>query len=172
MHNKVVYQTAKALHDCGAPVLRFNFRGVGLSAGVHDRGIGERDDVRAAVDYLASEFPGRRIVLAGFSFGAFVGLRVGCADARVERLIGMGLPVNDTRPDYLLKCAKPKLLLQGGNDQYGSIANLEALFAEMPEPKKMVVIDGVDHFFAGKLPQVGEEIRSWISAAYPDQISS
>jgi alpha/beta superfamily hydrolase len=166
MHNKVVYQAAKALHDCGAPVLRFNFRGVGLSEGLHDQGIGEREDVRAALDRLAADFPGRPIVLAGFSFGAFVGLRVGCADARVERVIGLGLPVDNLHPDYLLECSKPKLFLQGGNDQYGSPANLEKLFAQIPGEKRLVVIDDVDHFFAGKLPQVGEEIRAWVSAAY------
>ena len=163
MHNKVVYQAAKALHDSGAPVLRFNFRGVGLSEGVHDKGLGERDDVRAAIDYLAKEFPQRPIVLAGFSFGAYVGLRVGCSDDRVQRLIGLGLPVNNVHPDYLLECDKPKLLLQGGDDQYGSRQNIEALFAELPGPKRLVVIDGVDHFFAGKLPRVGEEIRSWVN---------
>jgi alpha/beta superfamily hydrolase len=171
MHNKVVYQAAKALHECGAPVLRFNFRGVGLSEGIYDKGMGERDDVRAALDYVAREFPGRPIVLAGFSFGAFVGLRVGCADRRVERLIGMGLPVDDVRPDYLLECAKPKLLLQGGRDPYGSPKNLTKLVAQMPGVKRLVVIDDVDHFFAGKLPQVGGEIRAWISAAYPSPSS-
>lgn len=163
MHNKVVYQAAKALHECGAAVLRFNFRGVGLSEGAHDKGIGERDDVHTALDYLASEFPGKPIVLAGFSFGAFVGLRVGCADARVARVIGLGLPVDNVTPDYLRECHKPKLFLQGGNDEFGSPATLAALFATLPEPKHMVVIEGVDHFFAGKLPEVGAEIRSWIS---------
>ena len=167
MHNKVVYQAAKALHECGAPVLRFNFRGVGLSEGAHDKGIGERDDVRTALDYLAAEFLGKPIVLAGFSFGAFVGLRVGCADERVERVIGLGLPVDNMTPDYLRDCGKPKLFLQGGNDQFGSPATLEALFATLPEPKQMVVFEGVDHFFAGKLAEVGVEIRSWMSAPYP-----
>src|ERR1700733_4181244 len=70
MHNKVVYQTAKALHRRGIPVLRFNFRGAGLSEGEHDRGKGEQDDVRTALDYLAQEFPERPILLAGFSFGS------------------------------------------------------------------------------------------------------
>jgi alpha/beta superfamily hydrolase len=83
MHNKVVYQTAKALHKRGLPVLRFNFRGAGTSEGIHDRGIGERDDVRVALDYLAGEFPVTPMLLAGFSFGSVVGLRVGCADERV-----------------------------------------------------------------------------------------
>src|SRR5207249_534605 len=71
MHNKVVYQAAKSLDAIGVPVLRFNFRGAGLSAGVHDRGLGEQGDVRAALDYLVSEFPGVPLLLAGFSFGAW-----------------------------------------------------------------------------------------------------
>src|SRR5450432_4004376 len=83
MHNKVVYQAAKALHARGIPVLRFNFRGAGLSEGEHDRGLGEREDVQTGIDYLAEEFPARAILLAGFSFGSWVGLRVGCEDARV-----------------------------------------------------------------------------------------
>ncbi len=149
MHNKVVFQAAKALHRRGIPVLRFNFRGAGLSEGVHDKGRGEQDDVRAALDYLAREFPGRPILLAGFSFGAWVGLRVGCEDARVTKLIGLGLPVDDSDLRYLRSCAKPKLIIQGGNDQFGSRANVEALFATMPEPKRLVIVEGADHFFAG-----------------------
>ena len=94
MHNKVVYQAAKALHELGIPVLRFNFRGTGLSEGAHDRGRGEQDDVRTGLSFLATEFPDRPIILAGFSFGAWVGLRVGCEDARVTSLIGLGLPVD------------------------------------------------------------------------------
>jgi uncharacterized protein len=162
MHNKVAYQTAKALHDRGAPVLRFNFRGAGLSEGVHDNGHGEQDDVRAALDYLASEFPGKAILLAGFSFGSSVGLRVGCSDPRVERLIGLGLPVDDVDLSYLRACRKPKLLIQGGNDQFGSRVNLEALFATMPEPKRLVMVGGADHFFTGHLDQVGTAIKTWL----------
>jgi len=90
MHNKVVFQTAKALHQRGAAVLRFNFRGVEQSEGVHDYGKGEQDDVRSAIDYLAVEFPGRPILVAGFSFGSSVGLRAGCGDPRVMQLIGVG----------------------------------------------------------------------------------
>jgi len=162
MHNKVVYQAAKALHQSGIPVLRFNFRGVGLSEGAHDRGRGEQDDLRAGLDYLAAEFPGRPILLAGFSFGAWVGLRVGCEDERVKELIGLGLPVDRTDLSYLRACAKPKLIVQGGNDQFGSLINLEPLIAEIPEPKKLVIVEGVDHFFAGKLPEMGAAIHAWL----------
>src|ERR1700738_3977789 len=95
MHNKVVYQTAKTLHRFALPVLRFNFRGTGLSAGTHDSGRGESDDISAALDFLASEYPSVPLLLAGFSFGSWVGMRVGCTDPRVRDLIGLGLPVGD-----------------------------------------------------------------------------
>ncbi len=163
MHNKVVYQAAKALHQSGAPVLRFNFRGAGQSEGVHDDGRGEREDVRAALDYLAAEFSGLPILLAGFSFGSSVGLRVGCRDARVEELIGLGLPVNNVDMSFLQTCGKPTLILQGGNDQFGAREKLEALYEALPQPKWLVVFDGADHFFSGALPKLGEAIESWVA---------
>lgn len=163
LHNKVVFQAAKTLHRFGIPVLRFNFRGAGLSEGTHDDGRGERDDVRTALDFLAREFPGLPILLAGFSFGACVGLRVGCEDARVTELVGLGPPVNTTSLDYLRECAKPKLFIQGGNDQYGAREEVEALVAEVPEPKRLVIIKGADHFFAGKLSEVDAALRGWMT---------
>ena len=165
MHNKVVYQVAKTLHRRGMPVLRFNFRGAGLSEGEHAGGFGERGDVQTAIDFLANEYPSRPIVLAGFSFGSWVGLRVGCKDARVEKLIGLGVPVDKSNLEYLFDCTKPKLIVQGGNDEFGSRANVEALFAQMPEPKQLVFVDGVDHFFTGKLPEVAAAIDAWLDAA-------
>lgn len=162
MHNKVVYQAAKALHRRGMAVLRFNFRGAGLSEGVHDKGRGEQDDVRAALNYLDGEFPDSPTLLAGFSFGSWVGLRVGCSDARVEKLIGLGIPVNDSDLTYLRGCEKPKLIIQGGNDEFGSRANVEALFSTLPEPKRLVVIEGVNHFFEGKLNELGPAIDAWL----------
>jgi alpha/beta superfamily hydrolase len=162
MHNKVVFQTAKALHHHGASVLRFNFRGVGHSEGAHDNGRGEQDDARAAINYMAGEFPGRPILVAGFSFGSRVGLEVGCADARVDRLIGLGLPVDKMDLSFLQTCSKPKLIIQGGSDQFGSRKNLEALFATLPEPKKLEVIDGADHFFTGQLEKVTAAINAWL----------
>jgi alpha/beta superfamily hydrolase len=163
MHNKVVYQAAKALHQSGAPVLRFNFRGTGQSEGVHDQGRGEREDVRAALDYLSIEFPAVPILLAGFSFGSSVGLRVGCGDARVTEVIGLGLPVDNVDMSFLQSCNKPKLILQGGNDQFGAREKLEALYATLPEPKKLVIFNGADHFFAGALPKMGAAIEEWVA---------
>ncbi len=164
LHNKVVFQTAKALHQRGFPVLRFNFRGAGLSEGVHDRGRGEAEDVRAALDYLAREFSARPILLAGFSFGAWVGLRVGCEDPRVTELIGVGIPVNDSDLSYLRECPKPKLFVQGGEDPFGSRDRVEKLFETLPEPKRLVIVDGADHFFNGKLDRLGSAVESWLAA--------
>jgi uncharacterized protein len=165
MHNKVVFQAAKALHSRGATVLRFNFRGVGQSEGAHDNGRGEQDDVRAAIDFLATEFPGKPVLLAGFSFGSSVGLRVGCRDPRIGRLIGLGLPVDNVDMTFLQGCVKPKLIIQGGNDQFGSRPTLEALFATLPEPKELAIVEGADHFFTGQLDRVARAIDAWLDQA-------
>ena len=167
MHNKVVFQAAKALHLRDIPVLRFNFRGAGHSEGVHDRGIGERDDVHAALDYLSEEFTQRPILLAGFSFGSMVGLRAGCGDQRVSDLIGLGIPVDRSDLTYLRGCAKPKLIIQGSDDQFGARTNVEALFETLPTPKKLVFIDGADHFFTGQLEKVRAAIDAWLDERHP-----
>jgi uncharacterized protein len=162
MHNKVVFQAAKTLHQRGASVLRFNFRGVEQSEGVHDRGIGELEDVRVALAYMAAEFPSRPILVAGFSFGSWVGLQVGCEDARVTEVIGLGIPVNHVNASYLRACAKPKLLLQGANDPYASREMIETLFATLPEPKRLVIVEEADHFFTGHLDQVSAAMIAWL----------
>jgi alpha/beta superfamily hydrolase len=163
MHNKVVFQVAKTLHQLDIPVLRFNFRGAGLSEGKHDKGRGEAGDVGAALDYLAKEFPVKPILLAGFSFGSYVGLRVGCEDSRVKQLVGLGIPVNNSDFSFLAECRKPKLILQSAHDQYGSSERVEALFETLPPPKKLAFVDAPDHFFAGKLTKMGRELEQWVS---------
>jgi uncharacterized protein len=168
MHNKVVYQAAKTLHRRGVPVLRFNFRGAGMSDGQHDKGQGEREDVRAGLNYLAKEFSGLPILLTGFSFGAWVGLQVGCADERVTGVIGLGIPVDSSDLTYLRDCAKPKLFVQGANDQFGSGANVERLFNELVEPKKLVFIENADHFFTGHLREMAEAIDTWLDETHPE----
>ena len=171
LHNKVVFHTMKALNGFGFPVLRFNFRGTGLSEGEHDQGNGEVEDVRIALDWLDAEYH-LPLIFAGFSFGAAVGLRAACADARVRGVIGVGTPigpvVSDSEVpraytfDFLQDCAKPKLFVSGARDQFGPRAKLEALVASMPEPKKLVLIDGADHFFEGRLRELRETIETWV----------
>ncbi len=128
LHNKVVFHAMKALNSFGYPVLRFNFRGAGLSQGEHDHGDGEVEDVRTALDWLDNEFH-LPLIFAGFSFGAAVGLRVACPDARVEAVIGLGLPVvtiDDRIYDFefLRNCTKPKLFVSGDRDQFGPRAKM------------------------------------------------
>jgi hypothetical protein len=170
MHNKVVYHTARTLDGLGIPSLRFNFRGVGLSEGRHDRGIGEQDDVRAALDFLAVEFPRTPLLVAGFSFGCWVGLRVGCGDARVSELIGLGAPVGDSDFSYLGACAKPTLFVQGENDQFGSptqLNNFVNSFSEAVRREKQIAfVPHADHFFAGHLEELDAALTSWLTARH------
>ena len=168
MHNKVVFQAAKTLHRRGVPVLRFNFRGAGLSEGVHDGGEGERADVRTGLDYLAEEFPGLPILLAGFSFGSWVGVQVGCEDSRVIDLIGLGIPVDHSNMTFLRGCMKPKLFVQGANDQFGSRENVEVLFHTLPEPKELVFVQNADHFFTGHLAEMAAAIDGWLNKMHPE----
>ncbi len=163
MHNKVVYQAAKSLDALGIPVLRFNFRGAGLSDGGHDRGHGEQGDVRAALDFLVSEFPGVPLLLAGFSFGSWVGMRAGCEDPRVAHLIGLGIPVNSTDFSFLRQCHKPKLFVHGSNDEHGAIEKVKALMPTLPRENHLVVVEGADHFFTGKLDQLDRAINAWLT---------
>jgi alpha/beta superfamily hydrolase len=165
MHNKVVFQAAKALDSLGIAVLRFNFRGAGLSEGGHDRGIGEVDDARTALDFLRDEFPKTPLLVAGFSFGCWVGLRAGCLDTRVEKLIGIGAPVNNSDFSYLSDCAKAKLFVHGSNDEHGDVGSVRQLVASLPGDNELVVVDRVDHFFTGKIEELGKAIREWLHAA-------
>lgn len=166
MHNKVVYHAAKALNGFGFPVLRFNFRGAGLSEGKHDQGHGEVDDVKAALAWLKGEYH-LPIIFAGFSFGASTGLRASCPDPEVKLLISLGTPVAAEGRSYayrfLSECAKPKLLVSGDHDQYGPLPELERVFNSAAEPKKFVVIPNADHFFEGQLPVMREAIEAWVS---------
>jgi alpha/beta superfamily hydrolase len=181
LHNKVVFHTMKALNSFGFPVLRFNFRGAGLSQGEHDNGEGEVDDVRAALNWLDAEFH-LPLVFAGFSFGAAVGLRAACSDSRVKAAIGVGTPVGPVVADsevprtynfeFLQECAKPKLFISGARDQFGPRAKLEALVTSLPEPKKLVMIEGADHFFEGRLRELREAIEAWMKEAVSSQPSA
>ncbi len=167
LHSKVVYQASKSLDALGIPVLRFNFRGAGLSVGEHDRGWGEQEDVRAAVDFLASEFPITPLLVGGFSFGSWVGLRVGCADPRVHELIGLGIPVDSSDFSYLESCDKPKLFVQGTNDQYGAWEKVEPMVARIAGDTRLSFVQGADHFFTGHLKQLDEAITTWLRERHP-----
>lgn len=177
MHTKVVYHAAKAFSSFGLPVLRFNFRGAGRSEGIHDDGYGEVEDVRAGVNWLVEKY-GLPVIFAGFSFGANVGLRACCGDARVSGLVGLGLPVRALGRDYsygfLPGCGSvPKLFVSGDHDEFSPRGVLESVLVAAAEPKRIVWVKGADHFFAGtdespesKLRVMGGEIRSWLAEEF------
>lgn len=169
MNTKVVYHAAKGLSRIGCAVLRFNFRGVGASAGAFADGIGEKEDFRAALDYLAARYPAARLWAGGFSFGSWVALEVGALDSRVSALIGIAPPVatslSGMRYEFpqTLDTAKPKFLVQGEADDICPVEALWTFYGRLHEPKELVVIDGADHLFDGKTEEVGEALEDLLA---------
>jgi alpha/beta superfamily hydrolase len=162
MHNKVVFRAAAALNDAGLVALRINFRGVGQSTGQHDEGRGEQDDVRSGLGYLAENYPDQEITLCGFSFGARVGLEVGVADERVQRLISLGTPVDKYDFAFLKECHKPILFVQGDRDEFGRVEPLRDLIAQIPAAAELKVISGAGHFFDDQLDELKAAIAGWV----------
>jgi alpha/beta superfamily hydrolase len=163
MHNKMVYRAAKAALQVGLPTLRFNFRGVGKSQGEFADGIGEREDVRACLDYLATRFAEIPVCTMGFSFGAVAGLTVGATDPRVCALVGLGIPAGSADLSSLCGVSKPKLIVQGTEDIFGPREEVEALFAALAEPKRLHWVEGADHFFTGKLNALQNTVRAFLA---------
>lgn len=164
MHNKVVFRAAGALNDAGLITLRINFRGVGQSTGDHDEGRGELEDVRAALDYLASNYPGRPILLCGFSFGAWVGLEVGMSDERVQNLISIGTPVEKYDFSFLQACSKPILFVHGDGDEFGAVSELQQLVDQIKKHNRAVelqIVRDSGHFFEGHLDELKQAITDW-----------
>jgi len=163
MHNKVVFRAAAALNDAGLITLRINFRGVGQSTGVHDEGYGEREDVRAGLDYLTQNYLDQPITLCGFSFGARVGLEVGIADERVAQLISIGTPVDKYDFNFVEECRKRILFVHGEHDEYGNVERLRELIAKINAPVELKIIKGAGHFFDDQLDELKQAITEWVS---------
>ena len=159
MHTKVVFQSAKALARIGCAVLRFNFRGVGRSAGAWDEGRGEQDDFRAAVDFAAARYPGLEMWAAGFSFGSHIAMTVGAADDRICTLIGIAPPVNKYDFAAAQASTKPKFLIHGIEDELIPLKAVRELYARMADPKELVEIDRANHLFEGQAGEVGEALE-------------
>jgi alpha/beta superfamily hydrolase len=159
MHTKAVYQTAKALSRIGCAVLRFNFRGAGASPGAFTDGPGEMDDFRAALDFMQGQYPGVRLWAGGMSFGSWVALTVGATDPRVSALVGLCPPL--ARYDFgpVEHSTKAKFFIQGEFDELCFLKDMRAFYARAAEPKELVVIDGADHLFDGKVAEVADAIE-------------
>jgi len=166
MHTKALYRAAQGLNEAGLVALRFNFRGVGTSTGSHDQGIGERDDLRDAMDWLEARYPFLPMVVGGFSFGSMVGLGVGVEDPRAVALLGLGLPVDKAEYDYsyLADTDKPVLVVQGEEDEFGSGAAAAAVLESMGPQITLVRVPGADHYFTERLDELKETVRGYYSS--------
>jgi uncharacterized protein len=163
MHTKAVYQAAKALARIGVAVLRFNFRGVGRSAGTFDGGPGEMEDIRAGLDFMEGRFPGVPLWTAGVSFGSWVALTVGAQDPRVRVLIGIAVPVDRYDFSAVKDSDQAKFIIQGERDELVPLKDVRTFYAELKEPKDLVIIDAADHLFDGKTSEIGEAIEELLA---------
>jgi alpha/beta superfamily hydrolase len=164
MHTKAVYRAAQGLNEAGLVTLRFNFRGVGTSTGSHDQGVGEQDDLRAALDWLQEEHPHLPLIVGGFSFGSMVALTVGADDQRVAGLLGLGLPVSlEERYDYdfLADADKPVLVVQGENDEFGSGDAVAEALQGLGDHITLVRVPETDHYFFGRLDELRAAVRGY-----------
>lgn len=163
MHTKALYQAAKAMPRIGVAALRFNFRGVGRSAGTFDSGPGEMEDFRAAIGFVHDRFPDLPIWAAGMSFGSWVAMTAGAQDARVSLLLGIAPPVDRYDFDALKTCTLPKFIVHGEEDELISIKDVRRFYAQIPEPKELVTIEHANHLFEGKTSLVGEAVEDLLA---------
>ena len=163
MHTKVVFQGAKALTRIGCAVLRFNFRGVGRSAGAWDEGKGEKDDFRAALDYFAGRYPDLELWAAGFSFGSYIAMTCGAEDDRVCTLIGIAPPVDKYDYGSVKQSAKPKFVIHGEADELIPLRAVREFYAQLSEPKELVEVDRATHLFEGQASEVGDALEDLLA---------
>ncbi len=163
MHTKVVFQAAKALTRIGCAVLRFNFRGVGRSAGAWDNGRGEMDDYRAAVDFLSTRYPDLELWAVGFSFGSYIAMTSGANDDRVCALIGIAPPVNRYELASVKSSTKPKFIVHGESDELIPLKAVREFYAQLQEPKEFVEIDRANHLFEGQASEVGDALEELLA---------
>ena len=160
MHTKALFHTAKALARIDCHVLRFNFRGVGRSAGTFSGGPGEEDDFRAALQFMIERYPEVMPVWAGgMSFGSSIAMAVGAGDPRVTTLIAVAPPINKYDFSPAVAAGKPTFIVHGELDELIPLKDVRRYYGLLPEPKELVVIDGADHLFDGKVSEVGDAIE-------------
>jgi uncharacterized protein len=160
LHNKVVFRAARGLESANVATLRFNFRGVGTSAGKHEEGTGEVGDVLAAIEWVKRHHPGVRIIVGGFSFGSWVATRAACELPDVFAVFLIGTPVNKYDFGYLRHCNKPMLFLHGSQDEHGDVAKLDKIVGAVRDAES-VIVAGADHFFTKQIEAVEETMRNW-----------
>ncbi len=167
MHNKVVYRIARGMRRAGFVVLRFNYRGVNLSEGKYDEGVGEIDDARAALEVLRSRYPDLPFSLAGFSFGSRIVLKMGCEPVGASRLIAVGFPAIQEESKELGRCHVARTFIQSTNDEFSPREAMEAYFETLDQPKQLIWVEASDHFFAGALDEFEDVVYRVASVSEP-----
>jgi uncharacterized protein len=167
MDNRIVYRAAKAAASAGFAALRFNFRGVGKSSGQFDQGLGEQEDVSAAIRWLQERYPELPLALMGYSFGAWVGLRVGCANSNIKAMVGIAPPLNLYAMEYLIQNTKPSLFIVGTQDEFCSTESILRLKPRLPATSSVHILEGADHFFSDQLDSVVERIFEFFDRLLP-----
>ena len=163
MHTKALYQAAKAMPRIGVAALRFNFRGVGRSGGTFDSGPGEKEDFKAAIDFVSDRFPDLPVWAAGMSFGSWIAMTTGAEDPRVSLLLAIAPPVDRYEFDALRTCTLPKFIIHGEEDELISIKEIRKFYSQIPEPKELVTIEYANHLFEGKTSLVGEAVEDLLA---------
>ena len=160
MDNKVVYYTARALREVGMAVLRFNFRGVGASEGEFDNAIGEQQDLAAVAAWAAAHYPHRALLLAGFSFGAYVAAAK-AQDLAARRLLSIAPPIHKYDFDGL-HITMPWLVIMGDADEVVPVVAVRQWLRTAAAQREVVWMKGAGHFFHGQLPQLAAHIKQWL----------
>jgi alpha/beta superfamily hydrolase len=164
MHTKAVFRAAEALNQVGLRVLRFNFRGVGISTGTFEDGVGEEDDVRAALDWINPGLEGLPMILGGHSFGSMVGLSVGVMDERVRGMVALGLPIQVYDYTFLARTEKPVLVVQGEHDRFGASSEVREMLAPLGSHLTLREIRGAGHLFEGYFEELRDVVEEFFSA--------
>ncbi len=166
LNNNVVTAVAQELVEKGFAALRFNFRGVGQSEGSYDNGVGEVEDVREAIDFLAGTDTAevKKIYLVGYSFGAWVGLRAALKDERVKAIVGISPPTSIFEFEFLLNSSLPKLIIFGGSDPFCPQETTVSLFSSLLVPKQIEIIPGADHFLLEREKELAERVSVFLSS--------
>jgi alpha/beta superfamily hydrolase len=160
MHNHATYRLARAIRSRGGATLRFNFRGVGLSAGAHDEGRGEPDDARAALRHVAGLRPDLPRIAAGFSFGAWMALEAGCPDADVRAILcgGLALRLRDAAVSAAVACRKRVAVVQAERDAFGTPDEVRAALAGSAGPRRVAALPGATHLCTEDLAGFEREV--------------
>ena len=163
MNTTAVFRSTRGLEEAGLAVLRFNFRGVGKSAGKHDGQGGEELDIKAALDWMENEFPDLELWLGGFSFGSRTSGSYARKDPRVKRVVLVALPVRAFDCSFVREVKQPGLILMAENDEYGTLRELRELFPDLPPQLATDEIAGANHYFVSRTQELQARVRAWAS---------